>query len=146
MVSYFAYGSNISENKMNKIGVNFYSREKSLLKNYRLVFNKQSKQNPSLAFANIEQNINTQVEGVLYTINEEDVLKLDRCEGFPRHYIKKEISVEKNNGEIVNAFTYVANQEKVKSNLKPSQEYLNLILEGKNFMSKEYYNNLRNIL
>ena len=47
-------------------------------------------------------------------------------------------------GEPVHAFRL--REEKVKSNLKPSQEYLNLILEGKNFMSKEYYNNLRNIL
>ena len=55
------------------------------------------------------------------------------------------VKVEKRNGEVVDAIAYKANKECVKGGLKPSEIYLNEILEGEDLFPKEYAAYLRNL-
>jgi gamma-glutamylcyclotransferase (GGCT)/AIG2-like uncharacterized protein YtfP len=87
-----------------------------------------------------ENNI---VEGVLYEIPDSDLKTLDRCEGYPSHYGRIKIIAIMDNGEKVEAVTYVAKPDKVKDGLKPSREYLDRLLKGCDLLSEEYCKKLR---
>ena len=82
------------------------------------------------------------VEGILYSVNEEDLLILDKYEGVAtKQYKRHEIEVRNNNKHSITAITYKAiNTGKVSA---PTEEYLNYILEGKEFLSPEYYAKLK---
>ena len=56
------------------------------------------------------------------------------------------VQVERKSGEIVDATAYQAYEEYVKEELKPSQIYLNEILEGEDLIPKEYADYFRNFL
>ena len=97
MIKYFSYGSNISENRMLiERKVNFVSRKFALLYNYKLVFNKVSKKNCYLGFANIVESVGDIVEGALYELNDSDISIIDKFEGAnttPQHYYRKNVEV-----------------------------------------------------
>lgn len=135
---YFAYGSNMSKNRMRSRNVRFSKRRHAVLKGWRLEFNKIASHNRREGYANIVRDENSTVEGVLYEIPDSDLQKLDQCEGYPSHYNRIEVEVQLDNGSKVRALTYVANPEKVKSGLKPSKEYLSYLLEGSDLLSEEY--------
>lgn len=142
MLNYFSYGSNISSHRMiNERKVNFISRKFAILENYKLVFNKVSKKNNLLGFANITESIDNCVEGALYELNASDINIIDRFEGAPIHYSRKVVEVICNNQKI-NAITYIANINMLRENIKPDKNYLNYILSGKDIFSVEYYNKL----
>ena len=83
------------------------------------------------------------VEGILYEIRDSDIRKLDRYEGYPNHYDRINITVKLNNGQEVSAVTYVANPDKTCYGLKPSKEYLDHLLAGKDYLSPEYFEKLK---
>lgn len=142
MIKYFAYGSNISANRMtNERKINFINRKFSILENYKLVFNKVSKKNEHLGFANIIKCDNSIVEGVLYELNDSDISIIDKFEGAPLHYERKIVEVLCDNIK-VNAIVYIANSNMIKYNIKPDKSYLNYILEGKDVFSDDYYQKL----
>ena len=141
---YFAYGSNMNPERMTERGVSFTSRERAVLKGWRLKFNKVSSINAREGYANIERDDNSVVEGILYTIDDKDIEKLDTYEGYPKHYNRVVLKVKKDNGEEVEALVYIANPDKVKDGLKPSKEYLNHLLRGCDLLSENYCNMLRN--
>jgi len=138
VVKYFAYGSNMDPDRMNKRGVKFSSRKWALLRGYKLEFNKVSSLNPKEGYANIVVDKESTVEGILYEIEKSDLLKLDRWEGVPTHYKRIVVKVRLKDGKIVEAFTYVANPQKVKNGLRPSKAYLSHLLKGCDLLSKEY--------
>ncbi len=139
-MNYFSYGSNMSSNRLKKREIRFYSREKGILKGYRFVINKMSYKNKNIGYANIVKSENDIVEGILYNINEEDIKKLDIREGFPIHYNKYNLPIFSNNIEL-NAIVYIANKEWTSDNeLYTTKEYKNYILEGKEYLSNNYYN------
>ena len=140
-IYYYSYGSNMNQNRMLERGCIFDKVEKAKLKNYILVFNKKSQKDPSITFANVIQKENSIVEGMLYTLDEDKIKLLDKFEGFPKHYNRILLDVETDNG-LVNAYVYIAQQEWISNGL-PSKEYLNHLLEGKNFLSENYYNMLK---
>lgn len=137
MIWYFAYGSNMSLKRMTERKVAIIQYFPATLENYELKFNKISKKQG--AVANIVANIGSVVEGVLYQV--ESLELLDKAEGFPKHY--KRIIININN---IDAWVYIAQPQYIIEGLKPSQEYLNYLLEGKEFLSKEYYEKLNSIL
>ena len=83
------------------------------------------------------------MKGILYEIEESDLSKLDKFEGNPSHYRRTRIYVKLDNGEEVEATTYIAQPGKVNSGLKPIKEYLNNLLKGCDLLSKEYCEKLR---
>ena len=136
---YFAYGSNISEYRMiNERKINYHSRKFAILKNYKLVFNKQSKDNPNISYANVEESLNDNVEGVLYLLDDKDIKILDKYEGYPNHYQKISCYVLCE-GKYIECILYVANTNMINNNAVPTQKYLNYILEGRDLLSKEYF-------
>ena len=82
------------------------------------------------------------VEGILYSVNEEDLLILDKFEGVAtKQYKRHEIEVRNHNKNSIAAVAYKAlNTGKVSA---PTEEYLNYILEGKEFLSLGYFTKLK---
>jgi len=142
-LKYFAYGSNMDPERMRRRGIRFSRREHAVLEGFRLEFNKVSSRNPREGYANIVKDPESVVEGILYEIKESDLRKLDRREGYPSHYRRTRVYLKLDNGERVEAITYIAQPEKVESGLRPSKEYLSHLLRGCDLLSEEYCEKLR---
>ena len=139
MLNYFAFGSNMSAQRMHdRIGWS-PSRSGAILPDYEMIFNKHSNDGGK---ANIMSSPGNIVEGILYSVNEEDLLILDKYEGVAtKQYKRQKIEVRNNNKLSITAVTYKAlNTGKVSA---PTEEYLNYILEGKDFLSLGYITKLK---
>tara|TARA_B100000686_G_scaffold68708_1_gene74427 strand:+ start:503 stop:892 length:390 start_codon:yes stop_codon:yes gene_type:complete len=115
------------------------SRSGAILQNYEMVFNKHSNDGGK---ANIMKSPSDVVEGILYYVNEEDLVILDKYEGVANNQYKRhEIIVQDYNKISIAAIAYKAlNQGNFSA---PTEEYLNYILEGKEFLSPRYYAKLK---
>lgn len=82
------------------------------------------------------------MEGVLYEIEDSGISKLDKYEGYPDHYGRRSVKVQLDDGQEVEAITYVANSDKIRDGLKPSNKYLSHLLKGCDLLPKEYYKRL----
>jgi gamma-glutamylcyclotransferase (GGCT)/AIG2-like uncharacterized protein YtfP len=142
-MKYFAYGSNMDPERMRERGVKFSIREHAILEGWRLEFNKMASRNPYEGYANIMRDKRCVVEGIIYEIPSSDIAKLDCCEGYPFHYDKIKVRVKLDSGQEVEAVTYIAQPDKIRSGLKPSKEYLNHLLKGCNILPEEYCARLR---
>jgi len=141
-MKYFSYGSNMSVKRLNDRGVQTSTIEKGVLKGYRFSINKKSYKNPNIGFANIVKDENSIVEGVIYDIKIGDLTILDKFEGYPKHY-KREI--HKINDD--NVIVYIANDKWVsEKELETTKEYKDYILEGKLFLSENYFQNLNELI
>ena len=115
------------------------SRLGAILPDYEMIFNKHSNDGGK---ANIMSSPGNIVEGILYSVNEEDLLILDKFEGVAaKQYKRHDIEVQNNKNKSVSAVAYKAlNTGKVSA---PTEEYLNYILKGKEFLSPGYYAKLK---
>ena len=139
MINYFAFGSNMSAKRMHdRLGWS-PSRSGAILLDYDMVFNKHSNDGGK---ANIIYSRGDLVEGILYSVNEEDLVILDKFEGVAaKQYRRNDIEVRKNDKKLIPAVTYQAlNTGEISA---PTKEYLNYILEGKVFLSQVYYEKLK---
>jgi len=141
---YFAYGSNMDEDRMKKRDVEFFAKLRGILRGWELAFNKVNDSKDGAGFTNIMKKDSGIVEGIIYKTNEESIKKLDGREGYPDHYGKKEMSVELQNGEFLNCVVYIANPAKVRKGLMPEKWYLSHLLKGKEFLSEKYFTRLKN--
>ena len=139
MINYFAFGSNMSEQRMHERLGWSPSRSGAILPDYEMVFNKHSNDGGK---ANIIYSPGDLVEGILYSVNDEDLLILDEYEGVAtKQYKRYEIEVINNNKNSIAAVAYKAlNTGKISA---PTEKYLNYILEGKEFLSSGYYSKLQ---
>ena len=138
---YFAYGSNMDNDQMKERKINFTTRKKGTLRDYKLVFNKKASRG-NYVYANIEESKDELVEGALYEFPDKEIINLDKAEGFPRHYNKKEIIVFDENNVEVNAIVYIAQPAHIVKGLYPQREYLEHLLAGKDLISKSYFEEL----
>jgi len=146
-VFYFAYGSNMSEKRIIDRGLNPISKDVGVLENYKFIINKKSYKNLNLGFANIVPSEYDYVEGIVYKILDTDIKKLDKFEGFPKHYTKEILNIKLSNNTFVEAIVYIANPKWVSEKpLKSTIEYKNYILEGIDYISKKYYDFLNEII
>ena len=143
-VYYFAFGSNMDKKRMDKRKVKFTDRQKGIMKDWKLAFNKIRDEEKGSGYANIEPEIDSIVEGIIYKVSEEGIEKLDRREGVPDDYLQETMSVGNDNNESINCIVYIANRSKINNSLKPERWYLNHLLEGKEFLSEKYYSKLKN--
>lgn len=143
MKKYFAYGSNMNPERMKLRGINYSQRKPATLKAWKLKFNKAASKNPEEGYANIVLNVNGTVEGILYEIDDPDLSKLDKYEGYPDHYCRILVKVLLNDGQKVEAITYVANSNKIRNGLRPSKEYLSHLLKGCDLLSEKYCKRLK---
>lgn len=140
-MKYFAYGSNCNPAVMAKKGVEFSSRARGTLIGYRVLFNKKALRErlpDGIGFANISKDSTGTVEGLVYEIVDEHLERLDESERYPHHYARITVTVKTESG-LQECQTYQAQPDKTADGLVPSRNYLNHILAGRDFLSKQYY-------
>ena len=71
--------------RMERRGIRFSRREHAVLEGFRLEFNKVSSRNPREGYANIVEDAESVVEGILYEIEESDLRR--RIDGRDIHLI-----------------------------------------------------------
>ncbi|MEM4605942.1 MAG: gamma-glutamylcyclotransferase family protein [Candidatus Pacearchaeota archaeon] len=125
---YFAYGSNMNQEQMIKRckGKNFKFIGRAYLKGYRFVYDGQSEYRGG-AVANIVKSENDIVWGVLYEINKNCLKNLDKYEGYPYVYNRKEVEVITDDGYKFLAWVYLREPKPLG---KPSDKYRKVVLEG----------------
>lgn len=115
---YFAYASNLSKDYMKSRCPDAIAVKKVFLKNYKLVFNE---------LADIIQNDGEQVYGALYVISKQELLELDRLEGYPDLYTRIVVEVEDEKGNRYDAFAYSMIDKKLEA---PPEHYYQILLKG----------------
>ena len=125
-IYYFAYGSNMSHQEMQKWcpGSKFIKRVN--LKGYKLVYDGHSK-NRAGAVANLIVSSNSDVYGGLFEINNEDLSSLDRKEGCPNFYDRMKIDVKDDESNTYEAIFYFREGEKQD---KPNPLYQKIVIRG----------------
>ena len=143
---YFAYGSNLNAERMKERRAFFTKRETSKLTGYKLEFSKRNPEKPGAGFANIiatpeAPNI---VHGILYTLEEGGLLKLDVFEGTSKGCYKRvQVNVERDDGSFAEVTAYEATESYYQRGLKPERWYLDHLLAGKDFLPPEYFSFLK---
>jgi gamma-glutamylcyclotransferase (GGCT)/AIG2-like uncharacterized protein YtfP len=139
---YFAYGSNMNPARVEKRKMRYSVCESGILSGYKLAFNKRSVKYPGAAAANIVEKKGSQVEGVVYHLNDERQIDvMDPFEGYPVRYNRILVPI-KTATETVDVWAYVANPEYLQDGLKPAVWYLNHLLSAREFLSDEYFEQL----
>ena len=123
---YFAYGSNLNHAQMAERckGSKFIKR--ALLKDYRFVYDSYAGHREG-AVANIVQAIGSEVWGALYEISKENLRELDKYEGYPTAYQRKEFEVQDDDGHLIRAIAYYRTG---KTEGKPSKGYELIVSDG----------------
>lgn len=149
---YFAYGSNLDWKRIKKRcpSASFYCM--ASLPNYQIDFTRKSSES-KCGVADIVKDNNFKIYGVVYRIDEIDLGKLDKREGYtPQRdknaYKRIEIMVfeEDNDEKPITAFTYEVEKKEFGKH-KPDRKYKNFIVNGAKFwkLPKDYINFLENI-
>jgi len=125
---YVAYGSNLNLKQMSYRCPTAKVYGKGIIHGYRLLF----KGAPENAYLTIESYQDGKVPVLIWEVQPEDELALDRYEGYPSFYYKENIQVELETGEIVTAMVYIMTdkmKDRIHLNL-PSKRYLNIVKLG----------------
>ena len=149
-VYYFAYGSNMSALRLSerlvKRGEVLIERQHATLYGYRLTFDKVSSTKAWEGFANIVPDLGGRVEGTINMLSEGGLQVLDRVELVPHHYHRRYVTVHETRTEKkILAATYIANPEMIRSELRPTKEYLIHLLQAADVLSSDYAALLRKI-
>jgi len=149
---YFAFGSNMDKQQMEDrkkefeekhkgiMKVEFTDRQKGIMKDWKLIFNKINVKRKGAGYANIEPEIGSIVEGIIYKVNDGAIKMLDWYEGVRfDSYRQKEMLVENERNKSINCIVYIANPKKTDNSLKQEDDYLKHLLAGKEFLSENYY-------
>jgi gamma-glutamylcyclotransferase len=143
-VFYFAYGSNMDSARLRSRGISPLSRCHAILVGYVLMFNKVSTTNPLEGKANIALSAENEVEGILSEITGAELSRLDGYEGVStQDYLRTSVEVRLDDGSVRSSTTYVAHPTKIRPNLRPTKQYLALLLAGAPFLSDGYVLKLR---
>ena len=102
---YFAFGSNLDVEQMQRRCPDSTVAGRALLPGYRLEFSGTSRRWQGGGTCNIIPAAGSSVPGVLYQLSTEDFDALDRFEGAPGRYRRHEIEVETDSG-MVTAVSY----------------------------------------
>ena len=120
---YFAYGSNMDLDQMDYRCPESEVIGPVRLDGYKLAFR-------GAGFATILPCEGGSVEGVLWRISEMDERRLDRYEGYPRHYDKRTVQVLGKDGAHYKAMVYEMCPPLRDQPALPRESYLNGILLG----------------
>ena len=155
---YFAFGSNMDKQQMEDrkkefeekhkgiMKVEFTDGQKGIMKDWKLIFNKINSRKEGAGFANIEPKKDSVVEGIIYKVNDDTIKMLDWYEGVRfDSYRRETMLVESERNESKNCIVYIANPTKTNNSLKPEKWYLNRLLKGKEYLSDEYFSDLKKI-
>jgi hypothetical protein len=132
---FFAYGRGMSTHTLyqrlnwdDSLAEEYLSRKakKGTLKNYRLIFNKPSGTNSNEGLPNLELDLTSEIQGVLYELPK-NVLKFYETDREKAGYHPEVVKVELD-GKSVDAVTFVANS--TGQDLQPSEDTLETMLSG----------------
>lgn len=141
-MKYFAFGSNMDEERMRKRNMTINGMKSGKLQNYNLVFNKISINGNGEGNANIIKAKGF-VEGIVYETDEESLRKMDIKEGVKTGHYKREKVIVKTKDGMEECVTYIS--EMISDGLKPKKEYLAHLLKGEMFLSQQYYKKLKKV-
>ena len=97
------------------------------LPNYKLVFIGWSRQWRG-GVASIRPFRGEKVLGAIYEVSDRDLRRLDNYEGYPRNANRFNVTVFNEDGEPIQAITYIKTGQVEET--KPSPEYLSIIRQG----------------
>lgn len=140
----FAFGSNMCSGRFRDYGVSPEGAGRSaVLPGHRLLFNKKSAKDDS-GKANVAAHEGSEVWGVLYTISDGDLEKLDKGEG---GYRRERLSLRLMDNTNADAWVYVARKPKNDPALRPYTWYKRFLVEGarEHALPSEYIVNLERI-
>ncbi len=103
-ILYVAYGSNLNKQQMKARCRDAKLYATGTINDYELQF----KGMPNGSYATIAPKKGGSVPVAVWEISQRDELMLDRYEGYPSHYFKRDIPVQTDAGEI-NAMVYIMN-------------------------------------
>jgi gamma-glutamylcyclotransferase (GGCT)/AIG2-like uncharacterized protein YtfP len=144
MISYyFAYGSNMDQQQMKERCPESKLLGKGIVLGYKLVFTIYSPKR-KCGCADIVSSPKDEVWGLIYSVSENDLKRLDEYEKAPISYKRIQVEVMDESGNKVKAETYeVVN--KSPEYLKPSRDYLSkLTTAAKTFSFPEKYQKMLN--
>ena len=144
-IIYFAYGSNMDLQNLERLNVKIYKLEKAVLNDHMLIFNVINDHIQGAGYANITPHSMAVVEGLLISTDHNSILNLDQYEGYPYLYKKTFLPVVRENQQVEEALVYIGNFIRTKPGLKPTKEHLNHVLKGKDFLSVSYWTRLSDL-
>ncbi len=124
---YFAYGSNLNKKQMLERCPDSKPLFVATLRNYKLVFVGWSRQWRG-GITSIKPFRGERVLGALYELSDRDLRRLDSYEGYPGSYNRLKVTVFDEDGESVEAITYIKSEQA--EEIQPSKEYLSIIQQG----------------
>ncbi len=152
-IEYFAYGSNLNTEQMTRRGIDIFDTVKAEIPGWGLAFTIYSENWGGGVADIIPSKGDDKVEGVIYTIDSDDLKKLDRCEGrlvtaeretgtYRRQYVFVKVG-----DEWRTVFTYVVNRAvelKELFQIPPTRKYMGTIISGarEHGLSEEYIQKL----
>jgi gamma-glutamylcyclotransferase len=126
---YFAYGSNTDITEFEKNYKSAKAMDLGWVDGYKLVFDKIAERDKNSPVADIIKSPGDVVFGILYSIDREELPKLDKQEG---GYQKIQIKVHSKDGRIHNATTYTVIDKQDLPNPNPKLYYIRKMLVGLN--------------
>ncbi len=122
-ILYFAYGSNMNINQMNNRCPNGFEKYiNNVLSDYVLGFDQSG-------YANIKEQEESYVPGVVYKISKECLKSLDSYEGYPNHYNRLIVSLyDFSTRTALKSWVYIQPPENFGG--VPNKSYLNIIIAG----------------
>lgn len=127
MMYYFAYASSLSQKQMRERCPDCQPLFKATLPNYTLIFAGWRRKWRG-GIATIKPCRDDKVYGAVYEISERCLRVLDEHEDYPAIYDRFNVLVFKEDGEAVEAITYIKREQSEET--QPSQEYLAVIRQG----------------
>lgn len=121
---YIAYGSNLNISQMKYRCPTAKLIGTGMLENYELQF----KGMPNNSHATIAEKEGNTVPVGVWEILPNDEKSLDRYEGYPSYYFKKDIPVQMKDGYELNAMVYIMNLEQNFG--LPSEHYYDTVCQG----------------
>lgn len=125
---YLAYGSNLNKGQMRIRCSHARVVGTAELRNYELLF----KGSKTGSYLTIEEKHGGKVPVAVWEVDENDIKALDRYEGYPAFYYKKELSVSvrlyDGTEERRSVFIYVMHENRQIG--MPSQDYVDICREG----------------
>ena len=128
---YFAYGSNLDLSQMKRRCPEYRLISKGSLSGYRLTFNRFSNGRGG-GVADVIQDQDSKVWGLVFEISDSDLERLDRYEGYHKDqtsmYERWKAVIDTPNGQISDVWVYTV-VEKQKF-VQPTLEYLQIIKDA----------------
>ncbi|MBW2058498.1 MAG: gamma-glutamylcyclotransferase [Deltaproteobacteria bacterium] len=139
MIEYFSYGSNLNQESLDvfcdktkkpRIPLHERNPRRARLRNYALDFNYYSPLMGGGA-ANLEPSPGEEVEGVVFTMTEQDMATLDQRERAPEYFKRILVSVVLEDGTTLHdVVAYVACEDKKSPFTPPTRDYKAVIVAG----------------